>query len=547
MEEHGKTKEQLIHEMVEMRHRLATLGETDTGRKKAEEELERLSRQHQLILNSAGEGIYGLDLEGRTTFCNPAAARMIGWEVEELLGKPQHNILHHSRPDGSPYPREECPIYAAFNDGEVHHVNDEVFWRKDGTSFPVEYTSTPIRDERGELVGAVVTYRDITERKKAEEALRTSEERYRTLAEPSPDCIKLLDLEGTIIECNTVAVQCFEQKSKEDFIGKKLIPFFPEEYQPDLLEALDGVRQGQETRLQLQTHASTGALMYWDITINPIRDEADQVISILFAGRDITERVQAEEELRERHEELKKSYDALERAQTLAISAEKLAALGRLTAGVSHEVLNPLSIITLSLQLMIEDRETPTEIARQLRILDEQADRIVKIAQDLLYFARQRKPERLWLDFNETLQRTLGLLARDLHLQNIAVELTLSEGLPPLLADQGQLQQVVLNLLTNARDAMPKGGRLSLSTKSVQTNGKKFVELRVEDTGEGIAPEHLENLFDPFFTTKPVGEGTGLGLSICQGIVEAHGGSIWAEVLPEGGAAFVVRLGMEEG
>ena len=125
------------------------------------------------------------------------------------------------------------------------------------------------------------------------------------------------------------------------------------------------------------------------------------------------------------------------------------------------------------------------------------------------------------------------------------MELALSEGLPPVSADQGQLQQVVLNLLTNAKDAMPDGGRLVLSTKTVENNGKKFVELWVEDSGSGIAADHMDKIFDPFFTTKPEGEGTGLGLSICQGIVEAHGGSIRAENIPEGGAAFVIQMGSE--
>jgi PAS domain S-box-containing protein len=119
------------------------------------------------ILESAGEGIYGLDLNGVTTFANPAAMRMTGWSLDELLGKPQHYQIHHSKADGTPYPREACPIYAALRDGEIHHREDEVFWRKNGTSFPVAYTSTPLLNN-GELIGAVVVFRDITERKNRE-------------------------------------------------------------------------------------------------------------------------------------------------------------------------------------------------------------------------------------------------------------------------------------------------------------------------------------------------------------------------------------------
>jgi diguanylate cyclase (GGDEF)-like protein/PAS domain S-box-containing protein len=141
-----------------------------TERKTFEEALERLSRQHEMVLKSAGEGIFGLDLDGNATFVNPAAARMTGWEVEELVGRPQHEVLHHTRPDGSHYPREECPIHAALKDGTTHSRDDEVFWREDGTSFPVEYMSSPIRKD-GEVVGAVVTFRDITERKALEQQL----------------------------------------------------------------------------------------------------------------------------------------------------------------------------------------------------------------------------------------------------------------------------------------------------------------------------------------------------------------------------------------
>src|SRR5215217_3000459 len=140
-------------------------------RKKFEEAFERLSQQHEKVLEAAGEGIFGLDLHGNITFVNPAASDMTGWSTQDLLGRPMHNLLHHTKPDGAPYPSEECPIYAAFTTGTTHSRDDEVFWRKDGTSFPVEYTSTPVTED-GEVAGAVVTFRDITERKALKEQLQ---------------------------------------------------------------------------------------------------------------------------------------------------------------------------------------------------------------------------------------------------------------------------------------------------------------------------------------------------------------------------------------
>ena len=146
------------------------------------ESIKQLRQRNELLLQAAGEGIYGLDVDGNTTFVNPAAAKMLGWTAKELLGQPMHSLLHHTHPDGTDYPREECPIYAAFKDGAVHEVCDEVFWRKDGTSFQVEYTSTPIFED-DQLAGAVVVFRDVTERKQAEEALRIAHEEVQCLKE----------------------------------------------------------------------------------------------------------------------------------------------------------------------------------------------------------------------------------------------------------------------------------------------------------------------------------------------------------------------------
>lgn len=160
---------------------ITTRKQAEDGLRESEERHRRLVRRNELILAAAGEGIYGLDLEGKTTFVNTAAARMFGWHPDDMLGKNLHHLIHHTRRDGTPHPAEECPIYASFHDGIVHRVTEDIFWRRDGTWFPVEYISTPIWED-GALVGAVVTFSDVTERKRVEEKLQENAERLRTLS-----------------------------------------------------------------------------------------------------------------------------------------------------------------------------------------------------------------------------------------------------------------------------------------------------------------------------------------------------------------------------
>ena len=187
---------------------------------------EKLRHKIELQLNSAGEGILGLDINGNHTFINPSAAEMLGYKVEELIGKPSHATWHHSKPDGSPYPEEECNICAAYKNGSVRRITNEVFWRKDGTSFPVEYTSAPIYED-GRLTGVVVTFNNITEQKKAETALRESEEHFRAITELSIDAIITSDTQNNIIFCNPAAERMYGY-SKEELIGQPAALLLPE-------------------------------------------------------------------------------------------------------------------------------------------------------------------------------------------------------------------------------------------------------------------------------------------------------------------------------
>ncbi len=270
---------------------------TSASRKRTEETLERLRRENELILNSAGEGILGLDLEGRHTFVNPAAGRMLGYKVEELVGRRSHSIWHHTKADGSPYPAEECQILSSYKDGIIRSVADEVFWRKDGTSFPAEYHSTPII-EKGNLVGAVVTFTDITERRRVEEALRKSEERFRELYDHAPLGYHEYDAEGRLTNVNHTDLEMLGYTA-EEMIGQPIWKFNVggEIVQKQVMAKLAGtLPPGKE--LERTYRRKDGTTLPCLVEDRLIRDEKGRITGIRCTIQDISERKKAEGEIK---------------------------------------------------------------------------------------------------------------------------------------------------------------------------------------------------------------------------------------------------------
>lgn len=613
-----------------------------TQGKRDKENLERLSLQNALILASAGEGIYGLDLRERTTFVNPAAEEMLGYEAGELIGRHQHDIIHHSRPDGTPYPPEDCPIYAALRDGGVHASSDEVFWRKDGTSFPVEYVSTPIR-QNGAVIGAVVTFSDITERKRAEEAVRDSEERFRLLAENtsdlvclhepdgrylylSPSCRRLLgydpaeligtdpydlfhpddarrirteshdrvlegpcpasitfrirkesgeyawfetltepilDDNGDVVRLQTASRDVTDRKRVEDALheseerlrmavrvspvvlfrqdrdlrytwihnpqlgfaaentlGKTDLDLLPPEDAERLTEIKRRVLEtGTGTREEVRT--TTGDAFYYDLTVEPLRDSAGDVVGLSGAAVDITGRKHVEQAV-----------------------AEAARAKTDFLAEVSHELRTPLTVIRGNAEVGLDLRRGCVHDEVLEEIVQEAAT-MSRMVEDLLFLARSDSSTPIFRPQTVPAEAFLAALARRAALvaqeRGAALEADLSGG-GQLRIDPVRVEQAVLALVDNAA----KYGRERVTLTSSTENGELCIT--VADDGPGIPEEHLPRVFDRFYRVDHAHQqsGAGLGLSIAATIAETHGGRIEAENRPGEGTRMSLHLPLAE-
>lgn len=242
--------------------------------------------------------------------------------------------------------------------------------------------------------------------------------------------------------------------------------------------------------------------------------------------------------------EVEKKTEEIQKSTAQLIKTEKLASLGRMAAGVAHEINNPLTGIVTFAHLLYNHTPADSPEQKDLAVIIEQANRCSKIIKGLLGFARATESDQTQTDINEVLDTALQMVNTKADFLNIHLDVKTDKTLSPITADPSQIQQVFLNILLNAVDAMEGRGTLSIVTRKVFENGKAFAEVEFRDTGPGIPEENLQKIFDPFFTTKPVGKGTGLGLSISHGIIEKHGGNIRVKSSPEG-TSFFVRLPLE--
>lgn len=479
--------------------------------------LEMSSERYREIVEASLDGIYQVDAAGKFIYVNQSFAAMLGYKAEDLSGRHVAVLL-----SGEVLPRLMTMVKAALS-GEK--VLDEIpVKHKDGHEIVVSFHATPLFAD-GEIIGLTGVMRDVTEHKKAEQALRESEAHYSALVRSLTDAVfKIRD--GTITWCNE-RVEAVYGYTRNDLVGRKVSSLFPEDInRREFLGEVSTTIMGQGFfRGTGNVKKKDGSIAYVEYAISLI-PQSDPV-ELVALGHDITARKHAEEEKRKLEEQLS--------------LAGRLAAVGELAAGIAHELNNPLAAIQGFAELLTTNGSLDDTGKKGILTIYREAHRAATITGNLLSFARGHHTSKSLVPINEALRETLDFRAHQLKVNNIELVTELQPDLPQTMADFQQMKEVFINIINNAEQAMLEAhgrGRLLVRTNIEGTT----IKIVFIDDGPGISEENLEKIFDPFFTTKEVGKGTGLGLSICYGLIQAHGGRIYATSKLGQGATFVVEI-----
>lgn len=458
-------------------------------------EAEQAQRHLAAIIESSEDAIASKDLNGIITSWNKSAERLFGYTAEEIIGQPVTLIippeLHGDEPK----------ILQKMRAGERLEHFQTVRVHKNGQRINVSLTVSPIKDSKGNIVGAAKIVRDITRQKKLEEAAL----RLAAIVESSDDAIASKDLNGFITSWNRSAERLFGYKA-EEIVGKHITVIIPPELHHDEDMILSKIRRGEKIdHFETIRLHKNGERIEVSLTISPVKDDDGHVIGAAKIVRNITETNKIERALR---------------------VTEKLAAAGRMAATVAHEINNPLEAVTNLVYLAKRDLSNNDRVAGYLELASRELDRVAHITRQTLGFYRDTSsPVRF--NVAEMLDDLLLLYEKRFESRSIKLQKQYGNDLE-ITALAGEIRQAFSNLITNAIDAMPEGGTLALrATKSHDWSSSHLHGVRVTflDTGTGIEARHKKNIFQPFFTTK-TDVGTGLGLWITRGILEKHRGSI---------------------
>ncbi len=498
-----------------------------TERRQAEEALRESEEKFRQLVEDMNDG-YGVVQGSTIVFGNSRIAEKFGYTQEEVIGKSIDKFIPPRIVD------ELTKVHKRRKRGEaVPSQYETVLLKKDGTECPVELGAKVIEYAGKPAMSVII--RDITERKQAEEVLRESEGRYRLLAENVRDVIWTMDmnLQLTYFSPSVTRLRGYSvEEAMALSLEETLTPASYEVALKTFAEEKAKIEAGQRdlltpVTLELEHRCKDGSTVWTEAMINGLPDSDGRLVGILGITRDITERKQVEEEK--------------QRIEGQLQITGRLAAVGELVAGVAHELNNPLAAIQAYAELLQERDDLDETAKADVVTIHSQAQRASKVTGNLLAFARQTKPEKRPVSINEVVEKSLELHAYRMRVNNIEVTTELEPDLPKVMADFNQMQQIFMNLVTNAEQSMTEAhgrGKLVVKTRKLGD----IIQAEVTDDGPGIPEENLKRLFDPFFTTKEVGKGTGLGLSICYGIVQEHGGSLYAKSKPGKGASFVVEI-----
>ncbi len=528
MTDQNKTREQLIDKLLELRVQIAALGKAESERKQLEDLLERERQTFFPILHKAPYGIGLMDKEGKFLYINPEFTHITGFTLEDVhAGRDWFNRAIQF----SQYRQE---MIEAWQKGAVQRGIEKVFsiMCKEGEVRDVEIRPTLLDDGR-----MIIMLSDITDHKRTEEALRKSEERYRLLVENANDTIFIA--QDGLIKTPNIRITQMMGYSPEEIDGEPFIKFIhPEDAEMVFSKDRDRISgaSNHPAPYAFRIISKTGKVLWVELSTALIEWEGrPATLNVL---RDITERKRVEEEMTSLQQQLRQS--------------QKMEAIGKLAGGIAHDFNNLLTIIKGYTQFSLMESQESSSLKGNLEEILRAADHASNLTRQILAFSRRQIMEFKVLDLNMILQNLEKMLRRVIG-EDIELLFLQTKNLGRVRVDPGQMEQVLINLAVNARDAMPKGGKLIIETCNVELDEEyarahvavspgSYVMLSVSDNGEGMTPEVKEQVFEPFFTTKGKGKGTGLGLSTVYGIVKQSGGNIWVYSELGKGTTFKIYL-----